>query len=975
MTKNPYNHRLKELFAHIVAVKPEPPDCGPTPPEPETVFDLLRERVNMPARPGPAVLEETPAIFTPSHSGWLDFLDGIRRKDQLVYGYGSAGVQEIEALGNGHEPSSVLDRAITISGEEIGRLLLESAPDRPWTADHQELVDAVALQLAQQIETLRLLDEAQRSRNEAEEALHRLSHQTGQALSPERDQAPYAPLSALTGWAEDGAPPAPVFDQEAAKDGLPASLPEGQALSAPIRVSGEVLGQLEVAGEQPFGVEAVNLVETVAQRLARQVENLRLLEEARHFRSETEDAIRRLTYQSWQSYLAGTAKSRLGFQYDQNQVSGLGPATGLAGRAFPLKVRDEVIGRLAVEAETAGREEVAGLVGVITDRLSAHLEGLRLAEQREQALAETETLYGISARLSTAQSFEEALSCVSDPARASGARDSRLFFVTVDEHGQMEGLSLAAVWHPEEGAQLAPVSTHFLLEEFPAYLRLLADPGSPLLVGDVAREPRLDAAARELFEKCGARAAAVLPLTVSGHWVGAIFLHWEQPRVFDEQENRLYASLARQAAVVVNNRLLLEQTRKRAQELQTVAQVSTAASTILDPQELLQSVVDLTRSSFSLYHVQVFLYRDREGYFEVAAGSGETGRRIVAEGLYVMAGSITAVARSGRERQGMIINDVAGEPGFVPHPLLPEVRSEIVIPMFVGDRLLGVFNVQAAVMNRFSREDLRTFSTLASQVAVALQNAELYAEQAATVERLRELDHLKSAFLANMSHELRTPLNSILGFAEVLLLELDGPLNETMTNDIRLIEKNGKHLLSLINDVLDMAKIEAGKMSLVFEKFLLRDLIEETIDISSSLAREKALYLLIEPGSQDQIEISADRVRVRQVLINVISNAVKFTEKGGVSIRVEQFSAERKVQIRFKDTGMGIPSDKLEMVFESFSQVDTSTTRKASGTGLGLPISRRLIEMHGGRLWAESTGVASEGSELIVELPFEAHKG
>jgi signal transduction histidine kinase len=213
-----------------------------------------------------------------------------------------------------------------------------------------------------------------------------------------------------------------------------------------------------------------------------------------------------------------------------------------------------------------------------------------------------------------------------------------------------------------------------------------------------------------------------------------------------------------------------------------------------------------------------------------------------------------------------------------------------------------------------------------------------------------------------------------LGFAEVLLLGLDGPLNEVMTSDIHLIEKNGKHLLSLINDVLDMAKIEAGKMNLTFEKFLLRELIEETFDITGSLAREKSLYLMIEPESQDRIDLLADRVRIRQVMINVIANAVKFTEKGGIAIRVVQFPEERKVQIRVKDSGIGIPKDKLERIFDSFSQVDTSTTRKAGGTGLGLPISRRLVEMHGGRLWAESEGVDTGGSTFVIELLYEAVK-
>jgi signal transduction histidine kinase len=745
-------------------------------------------------------------------------------------------------------------------------------------------------------------------------------------------------------------------------------------ITAPLIVGGNLVGELQVADTETPGLDDQNLVEMVAQRLVRQVENLRLLDESRHFHNETEEAIRRLTHQSWQAYLEGAAKANLGYRYGEHQVEPLQETASLSGKFFSLKVRGEEIGALAVDSSAIRHDDVNNMVSVISDRLSSHLEGLRLAEQREHALAETEMLYNISSQLSTAQSFEEALSSVSEAAAGTNVLDSRLFFITLDERGQPEGLTLAAIWYPESGSQLVPVKAHFALNDYPTYWQLLQDPYNPLLISDVQKDYHLDEAARNLFTQTGAQAAAVLPLSINGRWVGVIFVNWEQPHAFTSQEDRLYASLSRQAAVVVNNRLLLEQTRKRAQELQTVAQVSTAASTILDPRELLQSVVDLTKSSFSLYHAQVYLFHKDEETYVVAAGAGEIGKEIANNQDFLPSDSSSAVARAGRERRVVIANDVKSEPNFTANPLLPLVGSEMAIPMIAGERLLGVFNVQASTANRFNRDDARTYTTLASQVAVALQNAELYAEQIATVERLRELDHLKSAFLANMSHELRTPLNSILGFAEVLLLGLDGPLNDIMNNDVRLIEKNGKHLLSLINDVLDMAKIEAGKMNLSFEKFFLRDLIEETIDITGSLAREKSLYLVIDPESQDQLDLIADRIRLRQVLINLVANAVKFTETGGITICAVQNVEQQKVRISIKDTGMGIREDKLDMIFESFSQVDTSTTRKASGTGLGLPISRRLVQMHGGQLWAESTGKQNEGSIFFIELPFEAIK-
>jgi signal transduction histidine kinase len=222
-----------------------------------------------------------------------------------------------------------------------------------------------------------------------------------------------------------------------------------------------------------------------------------------------------------------------------------------------------------------------------------------------------------------------------------------------------------------------------------------------------------------------------------------------------------------------------------------------------------------------------------------------------------------------------------------------------------------------------------------------------------------------------MSHELRTPLNSILGFADVILEELDGPLTANMGTDLRLIQKNGQHLLHLINDVLDMAKIEAGRMNLNPEKFVIHEILDEVAGITSTLASEKNLSLFIDADSDKEIGIFADRTRLRQIMINLVNNAIKFTEKGSIAIRAARH-ADASVMITVKDTGIGIPEDKLETIFQEFTQVDTSSTRKAGGTGLGLPISRRLVEMHGGRLWAESTGVPGEGSTFYVELPLEA---
>ena len=290
-------------------------------------------------------------------------------------------------------------------------------------------------------------------------------------------------------------------------------------------------------------------------------------------------------------------------------------------------------------------------------------------------------------------------------------------------------------------------------------------------------------------------------------------------------------------------------------------------------------------------------------------------------------------------------------------------------PLIVSGETIGQLAVGG--VENVSPETVSMMSAIAAQASIHLETLRLNEELIKRARELKELDRLKSAFLANMSHELRTPLNSILGFTDVMLEGLDGNLTDYMDNDLRLIQKNGQHLLHLINDVLDMAKIESGRMNLHPEKFKVHQVLDEVVSITSTLASEKNLSLFVDENSDQSIEIFADNTRLRQVMINLVNNSIKFTEKGKIVLSAKPMDGAR-VLIAVKDTGLGIPPDKLEAIFLEFTQVDTSTTRKVGGTGLGLPISRRLVEMHGGRLWAESSGVDGEGSTFYAELPVEA---
>lgn len=456
------------------------------------------------------------------------------------------------------------------------------------------------------------------------------------------------------------------------------------------------------------------------------------------------------------------------------------------------------------------------------------------------------------------------------------------------------------------------------------------------------------------------------PMKVRGEIIGALGIRDDPDRPLSSEERLLLDSISEQVAEALESARLLEQTQVHAVQMEAVAQVSAAASSILDTDQLLQTVTNLTKERFNLYHVAVFVKEDET--LRMAAGTllpkGVTNPDET-HVLHILQEQ-SLIARAARTRQPVIANDVSKVPYYLDHSTLLGTQSEMAIPLIVGNELLGVFDLRSDMVNRFGEDEARIHVTLAAQVAVALQNAQLYAEQLEAAEQLREVDRLKSEFLASMSHELRTPLNSIIGFADVLLEGIDGPLNNRMSEDITLIRDSGRHLRSLIGEILDMSKIEAGVMELYYEEIDVPSLAEEIVANARSLAKDKQLdiSLAVDPEVQT---VEADRTRLTQVLLNLMSNAVKFTEKGSVSLTLEEKNGDLLASI--KDTGIGIRQRDIPTIFEQFRQVDGSLTRKAGGSGLGIPISKSLVELHGGRMWVDST--VGKGSTFSFTIPKE----
>ena len=279
------------------------------------------------------------------------------------------------------------------------------------------------------------------------------------------------------------------------------------------------------------------------------------------------------------------------------------------------------------------------------------------------------------------------------------------------------------------------------------------------------------------------------------------------------------------------------------------------------------------------------------------------------------------------------------------------------------DRLQVVANISGMAM-----EKLRLIDRLEAKVSERTSELERANKKLMQLySRARESDRLKSDFLANMSHELRTPLNSIIGFSKLILRGIDGELTSKQETDITAILNSGTHLLSLINDILDLSKIESGRMDLKMEVFPIVDLIDSVATTAEGLIKEKPITLETKLDPQIRF-LYGDHVRLRQVLINLVSNAVKFTETGKITITTRAGGDE--VYIAVTDTGVGMPSEKLELAFERFRQLESGTSRPRGGSGLGLTISKKFVEMHNGRIWITSTeGV---GSTFHIALPLKA---
>ena len=602
----------------------------------------------------------------------------------------------------------------------------------------------------------------------------------------------------------------------------------------------------------------------------------------------------------------------------------------------------------------------------LADQMATAIENQALYEQTQSALAETELLYQVNKGIAQANDPEALIHLVANQLLPKASDRCALFNTLKTSDDSISGFEV--VGYLDTKNEPSCLGMVIPTANLPYFLDLT----EPVMLPDIFVS-NMDEASRQTFQSHGVRSLFIIPLRTRDRGIGFLTVSARNSAVFEAEEIHMLELVAGSFAVALERYHLLTESQRRALELQTAAEIARDTTSTLDINRLLERMVNLLKDRFNFYHVSVFLL-DEPGHFAVIReASGKAGKLMKERGHKLAVGSHSVIGMATSSGKIQVVANVSQSNAYYPNPLLPETRAEIGIPLKSGDKVFGALDIQFNQENTITASDVSVLQILADQIAIAIQNANAYELSQTAYQEIKEVDRVKSQFLANMSHELRTPLNSIIGFSRVIMKGIDGPVNETQKQDLTAIYNSGQHLLTLINNILDLSKIEAGKMELQITELNISDLVNGVMSTAVGLVKDKPIRLSHEIP-QKLPTVNADQTRVRQILLNFISNAAKFTEKGMITVTaapVVSPMGKQEVMITITDTGTGISAEDQSKLFLPFSQVDDSPTRKTGGTGLGLSICRSMVEMHGGRIGLLHSE-PDQGSTFFFTLPVAA---
>jgi signal transduction histidine kinase/CheY-like chemotaxis protein len=488
------------------------------------------------------------------------------------------------------------------------------------------------------------------------------------------------------------------------------------------------------------------------------------------------------------------------------------------------------------------------------------------------------------------------------------------------------------------------------------------------------RDPRIV----PLAESAGARSLIVVPMLKEEELIGAIVIYRQEVRPFTDKQIELVTNFASQAVIAIENVRLLTELRARTdelgqsvEELRALGEVSQAVNSTLDLKTVLDTIVAKATQLSGTETGAIYVHDDTTDEFALRATYGMSEDLIAAINDYHV-GISAAVREATDQREPVQVADLRDEPPSPAQEIMLRAGylSRLVVPLIGADEVVGALVVRRRQPGEFSKSTIDLLQTFAAQSVLAIQNANLFTEVEEKGRQLELASQHKSQFVASMSHELRTPLNAIIGLTEMMVTNAARFGTEKAAEPLKRVHRAGQHLLGLINQVLDLSKIEAGKLELNPESVNLAPLIDEVIGTARQLAQQNKNRLVVE-AEEKLGALTVDPMRLRQILLNLLSNACKFTTQGEVALRVRKVVDGRNwVEFAVADTGIGMTAEQQAKLFEEFTQADSSTARRYGGTGLGLAITRKLARMMGGDVTVASE--PGKGSVFTVRLPGRA---